>query len=326
MSCRKADRSPGLTAWLKSLLGADPGLVPLALGGGDRRYFRLPGRGLVALHGPDPGENLAWLRIGRHLWFKGLSLPRLREYDLARGFFLLDDLGDERLEDRPDRLDHLPRAAALLARFHRDGARGFNPAWAWQTKVYNSALAARQEAGYFLESFAAAYLGLKIPRQVRAEAREFARLAVPEKGDMVLMHRDYQGRNLMVKDGGIFVLDWQGARLGPAAYDLASLMEDHPFEDLPEELMDGLTNLYLKEAGRGAGRAFRRDLLWLGAARLMQALGAFGKLTLAGKPGFTRSMKPVLGRLRRRFQTPPLRRFGGLGRVADLAAEALENR
>ena len=314
---------PGLRAWLKGLLGGETGLAPLAFGGGDRRYFRVQGSGLVALHGPDPVENLAWLRIGRHLWFKGLPLPRLRRHDLARGFFLLDDLGDEGLEDRRDLM---PQAVSVLARFHRHGLQGFNPSWAFQTRVYNSALVARLEAGYFLENFAAGYLGLKIPRRAWAEARRFARLAVPERGAPVLMHRDYQGRNLMVKGGEVFILDWQGARLGPAAYDLASLLEDHPLEDLPEELMDRLAALYLKEAGRTDGRAFRRDLLWLGAARLMQALGAFGKLTLAGKPNFTRGMKPLLSRLRRRFERPPLRPFEGLKKVADLSALALENR
>ena len=319
--------SPGLAVWLKRLLGSVPGLVPLAGGGGGRRYYRLPGRGLLALHGPDRRENLAWLRIGRHLWFKGLPLPRLRGHDLERGFFLLDDLGDGRLEDRPDRLERLPRAVANLARFHRDGLADFNPAWAFQTRTYNTALVARQEAAYFLQSFAADYLGLKIPRPAWAEAREFARLAGPERVRPSLMHRDFQGRNLMVREGEVFILDWQGARLGPAAYDLASLLEDHPFEDLPEESLDRLTDLYLKEAGQtGRGRAFRRELLWLGAARLMQALGAFGKLTRAGRPGFTRAMKPVAGRLRRRFSRPPLRRFGALGTVLEAAAAALEAR
>jgi hypothetical protein len=55
----------------------------------------------------------------------------------------------------------------------------------------------------------------------------------------------------------------------------------------------------------------------------MQALGAFGKLTLAGQPGFTRAMKPVLGRLRRRFRQPPFRRFGGLREVLEAADASL---
>ena len=330
MPCRKIEnpgQPAGLAAWLKGLLGAIPGLVPLAADGGLRRYFRLPERGLLALHGPDHRENLAWLRIGRHLWFKGLPLPRLRAHDLERGFFLLDDLGDGRLDYRPDRLGRLPRAVTNLARFHREGLRDFNPAWAFQTRTYNAALVARQEVGYFLKSFAADYLGLKIPRPAWAEAKEFARAAVPEQGKPSLMHRDFQVRNLMVREEEVFILDWQGARLGPAAYDLASLLEDHPFEDLPPESLDSLINLYLKEAGqKGRGRAFRRELLWLGAARLMQALGAFGKFTLAGKPGYTRAMKPMTGRLRRRFSQPPLRRFRCLEEVLEAAAAALETR
>jgi aminoglycoside/choline kinase family phosphotransferase len=302
-------------------------MLPLAGDGGERRYFRLPDPGLVVLHGPDRRENLAWLRIGRHLWFKGLPLPRVRASNLERGFFLLDDLGDGRLQERPDRLGHLPRAVANLARFHREGLAGFNPAWAFQTRTYNAALVARREAGYFLQSFAADYLGLKIPRQARAEAREFARRAVPTLAAPVLMHRDFQGRNLMVQSGEVFILDWQGARLGPAAYDLATLLEDHPYADIPAGSAERLTDMYLREAGQtGRGRAFRRELLWLGAARLMQALGAFGKLTLAGKPGYTSYMKPMAGRLRRRFSQPPLSRLSGLKAVAFEAAAALEAR
>ena len=325
MPSPKIDIPAGLAVWLKDVLGARPGLIPLAADGGLRRYFRLPGLGLLALHGPDRRENLAWLRIGRHLWFKGLPLPRIRAHDLERGFFLLDDLGDDRLNDRPDRLDRLPRAVVNLARFHREGLQGWSPAWACQTRTYNATLIARQEVGYFLKSFAIDYLGLKIPRPAWAEAREFARAAGPETD--CLMHRDFQGRNLMVRGEEVFILDWQGARLGPAAYDLASLLDDHPFDDLPEESQGDLTNLYLSEAGRpGRHRAFRRELLWLGAARLMQVLGAFGKLTLAGKTGYTRAMKPVAGRLRRRFSRPPLRRFKSLVAVVEETAAALEAR
>ena len=124
-----------LRRWAETRLNAKIRLTPLPVGGGHRRYFRLEGQSLLALQGPDQAENLAWLRIGRHLWFEGLPLPRIQDYDIENGFFLLDDLGDLHLADSTEPGRYYPLAVELLARLHRQGLEGFSPDWCYQTRV-----------------------------------------------------------------------------------------------------------------------------------------------------------------------------------------------
>jgi len=317
-----------LISWLKAVLGQPPPpLIPLVGDSGGRRYWRLPGCGLLVLYGSDPVENLAWLRIGRHLWFKGLPLPRLYDYDLQSGFFLLSDLGDRRLDREPRPLDYYPAAVEILARFHREGQVGFNPAWGHQSLIYNTALEASLEASCFLKLFVVGYLKLPAPLpSIWREVRFFSRLAVSDPSRNVLTHRDFQARNIMVTTAGPQMLDWQGAKLGPAAYDLASLLEDHFRPDIPLELKEKLMELYCKKASSGQIRPkeFRKELVLSGAARLMQALGLYGKLTMAGQSGYITLMRPALLRLLAGFSERPLSSLAGLKAMIAAAAARLE--
>ena len=313
-------REPALT-WAEKLLGESFQAEALAVDGGLRRYFRLQGRGLVVLRGPDPAENLAWLRIGRHLWFQGLPLPRIHDYDLDRGFFLLEDLGEARLADPPDKTACYPEAARALARFHIKGAEGFNPAWGHQTPAYDARMATDQEINYYLTRLITGYLKREnLPAGIRAEARRLGRLAAPAPAERVLMHRDYQGRNLMLKSGRVHIIDWQGARPGPAAYDLASLIEETPYVPLSRDLKAETVAAYIRARGSGAWRkTFKLELAVLSAVRMMQALGAYGKLAGQGKLKFAAYIPPLLKRLNEQLAHPFLADFPQLRRVTEEA-------
>lgn len=322
--------SPGgrepAAAWAEERLKAAVRLEPLTSDGSLRRYYRLRGPGLVLLHGPDPAENLAWLRIGRHLWCQGLPLPRIYEYDLKRGFFLLEDLGDEPLTGPKDLSAHYPEAARLLARFHIKGAAGFNPAWGHQTRAYDAAMAAGQEINYYLKRLIGDFLGRTgLPEGLQAEARRLGRLAAPAAADRVLMHRDYQGRNLMLKDGRPHIIDWQGARPGPAAYDLAALLEETPHAPLSPDRRAETLAAYIRARGPGAWRkTFKRELAVLSAVRMMQALGAYGSLASSGKKKFEAYVPPLMRRLAEQMAHPFLAPFPLLRRVTEEAVIQIE--
>lgn len=321
------DRAARFVNWAAKASGGEVRLLPLAGDGGARRYFRLRDRGLVALHGPDPAENLAWLRLGRHLWFKGFPLPRIHDYDLEQGFFLLEDLGDRHLADPPADADQYRQAVAVLARLHREGREGLNPEWCYQTRAYDAAMVATREVGYFLNSVLVDYLGWeRPPRGAWAEARALGRLAAPRAEDRVFMHRDFQGRNLLIKDGRVHLIDWQGARPGSAAYDLVSLLEETPSGSLSPAFKEELLDVYRRARRSGAwSRTFGRELVIVGAARLMQALGAYARLTLAGKPQFAGFMPPVVRGLEERFRSPLLAGFPVLRGAVEEAARAINS-
>ena len=311
--------------WVSRILGDKATLSPLAGDGGSRLYFRVNGQNLVLLEGPNPAENLAWLRIGRHLWWLGLPLPRIYHHDLQSGRFLLDDLGDNHLAHAPNNPEGYFLAVELLAKIHQEGLNNFNPAWSYQTKSYHQRMVKEQEINYFGQEILLNFLKWpKLPLGWAKEAQALASLAVPQAPNQVLIHRDFQGRNLLLKGERIWVIDWQGARLGPAAYDLVSLMEETPSGALEPDFKDKVVEHYLQTRKPGPWqKSLRKELSIVAAPRLMQALGAYAKLTLAGKKNYAAYIAPVAKRLAQVFEQPPLKEFDVLRKTVAEAAQSL---
>lgn len=316
-----------LAFWAAEFLGRPARLIPLAGDAGGRCYFRLESQALLAMYGPDRAENRAWLHIGRHLKGLGLPLPEIRAFQPERGFFLIEDLGDGHLAAA---LNSGPREAAyeayrqtirLMADLHKRGAKSFQSGWCHQEPVYNAAMVEEKEIGYFLDSFVAGYLQEpEAGPEIRAEAARFSRAVEAEAPASGLIHRDFQSRNVMLSGRGPAIIDWQGARMGPGAYDLASLLND-PYVSIPDDWRAELIALYLEAMGRRDAEKVSRELLFIGAARLMQNLGAYGKLCGEGK-NFGQWMRPAAERLVKHFENPLLR---GWPLLANCAARALEN-
>lgn len=310
-----------ISRWARKNLGPGQKVEALNGDGGRRRYFRLKGRGRLVLAGPDPAENLAWLRIGRHLWFKSLPLPRIEAHDLSQGLFLLEDLGDELLARQP-RKDLYFQAVELAARIHQEGSEGFDYRWSYQGDRYSAAMAEHDEIAYFLRQLVSGYFKFsRLPEGIKAEAQALASLAVSGREAWVLMHRDFQGRNLIDCRGRLWVLDWQGARLGPAVYDLSSLMEECSTCRLSDGLKDELLRHYLKiRRLLSRHKFFQRELAVVGAVRMMQALGAYGKFSLEGKNKFKAFIAPGLDSLAGMFRREELSPFPLLRAVIEETA------
>ena len=133
-------------------------------------------------------------------------------------------------------------------------------------------------------------------------SREFAELAdrALDGAGQGFMHRDCQSRNIMLKEGRPRLIDFQGGRVGPPGYDLASLLFD-PYVRLETGLRTACCDQYQQrrlELGDFDGEAFRRTWPFLTACRLMQALGAYAFLSgVRGKPRFLKYLPVALGSL-----------------------------
>ena len=114
------------------------------------------------------------------------------------------------------------------------------------------------------------------------------------KQPLVLLHRDFQSQNIMINEEKITLIDFQGMRLGCAFYDVASLLLD-PYVSLPQELISDLLQLYLRT---NPSDEHLQLFYTAGCQRLMQALGAFGFLSIKrNKPEYTQYFKPAAQRL-----------------------------
>ena len=286
---------PGDLAGAFPALAPVEALEPLAGDGSSRRFFRVRARpgSVVLLEGPDPGENAAYVRLARHLQARGVRVPRVLGVHGPRGWVLLEDLGDRSLyaaarEPPPEGLASLyGPVLALLARFQVLGARGYDPAVGLVREPYGPRVMVEEEGLYFAREFLRGVLGLNAPPGLRADLERLAALGAAAPAGH-LLHRDFQSRNILLAPGGPAVIDFQSARPGPLAYDAAALILD-PYVGLPPGVRAGLLARYLGELSALGVEPEGFDDAWfaLGAFRLLQALGAFGKLGgRMGKPGF----------------------------------------
>lgn len=284
-------------------LGSKVSLEKLAGDGSTRAYYRVNfegGETAVLMNGPDSVENAGFVRIARHLSSKGVRVPEVFGVEGALGWVLLEDLGDTNLYDMVRRTDDdgarirlisevLPTLRATCV----EGAMDFTYDIATFKTSYDAGLMVREEGLYFLDEMADGVLGLDYDRHaVETEIRALAAYAqkITAGGqDKFLVHRDFQSRNLMLKNGAWVVIDFQGARPGPLAYDAAAFILDPYVENSPA-VRDELLKRYgalLEEHPAVEREVLELSLGPVGAFRLMQALGAYAKLGHRfGKPGF----------------------------------------
>ena len=289
--------------------------VALQGDGSDRRWLRLAsgGRSLILAEHPiragiAVNETEAFVRIGRHLLRHGLPVPEIYLYDTFSGHVFMQDLGDVNLQHVVQAatataaiLAHYQMVIDLLVDLCLRGAEGFDPAWTCQTPAYDRDMILEKECRYFVEAFLNGYL--ERDDRFASLADDFVFLATQAVacGVTGFMHRDMQSRNIMVFKDRHYFIDFQGGRLGPLQYDLASLLID-PYVNLAPSLQ---AQLYAYAADRLAGRIeidihkFERGYAYCSLSRNLQILGAFGYLSrVKGKPYFAAYIPAALATLK----------------------------
>lgn len=302
---------------------------PLAGDGSARRYYRVRTReGSYALCvGPDRAENAAVQRLAAHLLARGVPVPRVHAHDPARGWLLQDDLGDENLLAARRRCGSHTELVALyrpvlevLVRLQVDAGADYDPHTGQFAAPYDAALMVAEEGRYFAAEFAAGLCGVAVPDAYFAQMEQLAAEGARAPAEF-LLHRDFQSRNIHLTPAGPAIIDFQGCRHGPLAYDVAAIVLD-PYAALPASVRAELLATYRDVlAARGvAPAAFDAGWFSVGAFRLLQALGAFAKLGgRFGKPGFLEHAATGLTHLLEHLGEPGRERFPA---VVDLVAAA----
>jgi aminoglycoside/choline kinase family phosphotransferase len=265
--------------------------------GSSRRFYhiRMPDGSSQALmtSSKEDQDFQRFLDIGDFFAKAELRTPRLFARVPEEYAVLMEVLGDDTLYDlvkaarnRSEVLDLYEKVVDALADFQTRGTALLDEG-GLELRVFDGAYL-RWESAYFMEHFVAGLCRLSpdpaARRAVDAELDALAEraLAMPRS----LMHRDFQSQNILLPDEEPRFVDFQGARLGPYVYDIASLLKD-PYVSLPRDLRDSLRARHfeaLKSSGWLPGRVdFRSYLADYNRASLqrnMQALGAYGFLSL----------------------------------------------
>lgn len=313
----------------------------LAGDGSDRLWYRIKADGraiILADHGITIGEQTAeidaFVAIGGHLLSKGVPVPEIYTHNRFSGLVFLEDLGDHLLQqavagaDVRQVIDCYRPVIDVLCHMAAAGADGFDPAWAYQGAAYDKALIIEKECRYFTAAFINGYLKYSDVSDADLMAA-FEHLADQILANAVngLIHRDMQSRNIMVKDGRCFFIDFQGARFGPVQYDLAALLAD-PYVNLSQavrgELLRDAAAILETRLTFDAERFFT-GFQYCTIARLMQALGAYGYLSrMKQKPQFAAYIPAALHQLDHQLQYTADPRLQKLTAIVSRAAAGID--
>ncbi len=257
-------------------------VVPLTPAGSSRRYFRLTAPGLpsvIGVEGVDYKENHAFIYLSRHLASVGVNVSEVLAVSPDEMSYLVSDLGDEQLISHLDDRSLLEAAMKQLALVHYAAPKDMDWDVCFPVKCMDSR-AVMWDLNYFKYSFLnteeIAYSEPLLEDDFTRLARRCQQLS-KDKGTLML--RDFQSRNMMVSDGQVYLIDYQGARKGPAAYDLASFLWQAKAHFSPET-RQALMEVYLDEYSRLDGTVdrseFHSQVREMAFLRALQVLGAYG--------------------------------------------------
>ena len=259
------------------------------LGGSGRKVIRLASDrfSAIGILYDVREENVAFLEFSRHFRRHHLPVPEIYAEDLDQGAYLEEDLGDVTLFDflsknragdsvSPQAVESYRKVVAVLPRFQVEAGRDLN-----YKVCYPRASFDRQSIAWDLNYFKYYFLRLAgIPFNEQALEDDFSRLTkfLLSANRDYFLYRDFQSRNVMLREGQPFFVDYQGGRRGALQYDIASLLYDAK-ADLPPELRLQLVDHYLDQLAGfiDLGRdAFMQHYYAYVYVRIMQALGAYG--------------------------------------------------
>ncbi len=286
----KVDIEKNLKNLFETWSGEDLQVISsLPQSGSYRRYYRISGnsKSAVGVVNPDHKENNAFMTFTKHFKSIGLSVPEFYLDDKKSGTYLIEDLGDVSLfsflsenknhKEFPKKVtSYYKNSLEHLIRFQFDGSKGLDYSVCYPRNSFD-----KQSIMWDLNYFK--YYFLKLTKTVFDEQlleNDFNRFAeFLLSTDMNnFMYRDFQSRNILIKDEKLYFIDYQGGRKGALQYDVASLLYDAK-ADLPQKIRDELVEFYIQisiNKTKINREEFLRYYHGYILIRILQAMGAYG--------------------------------------------------
>lgn len=307
---------------LKKLYIALTGQEPVSIdempaSGSNRRYFRLHGQPtLIGVSGESVEENHAFLYMARHFRSKGLPVPEVLIQSDNELYYLQEDLGDTLLFNAIEKgrktsvfgeeeKQLLRKTIRLLPSVQFAGADGMDFGVCFPQSEFNSR-SILWDLNYFKYCFLKA---TGLPFQEDRLEDDFQKMAdvLLRSSSATFMYRDFQSRNVMIKEGEPWLIDFQGGRKGPVYYDVASFLWQAK-ANYPQSLREELLKEYidaLRKYQPVDEAYFYAQLRHFVLFRTMQVLGAYGfRGYFEKKPHFIQSVPFAIENLRQLLQEP----------------------
>ena len=286
-------------------------VTELPSSGSNRRYFRLHGpQTLIGVSGTSIEENRAFIYMADHFRQKGLPVPEVYAQSDDQSFYLQEDLGDTLLFDAIEKgrkssvFDEsektlLRQTITKLPEIQFMGSDGFDFSYCYPQEEFNQR-SILWDLNYFKYCFLKA-TGMEF-QENRLED-DFLKMSdvLLRNQSATFMYRDFQSRNVMIRDGRPWFIDFQGGRKGPVYYDVASFLWQAKAK-YPEDLRQELLLDYIEALRKYMPvdeKYFLRQLRHFVLFRTLQVLGAYGfRGYFEKKPHFIQSVPFAIENLR----------------------------
>ena len=287
--------------------------------GSNRRYFRLKGGNIsvIGVVGNNLEENNAFVKLARHFIEKGIRVPKVLSVSEDGMRYIQEDLGDDQLyklvshgresgEYSSYESMLLCRTMETLPKIQFKGAQGLDWSICYPEPAFNERMV-MFDLNYFKYCFLKA-TGLEFNEtRLQDDLEKLKEDLLKDEGYETFMYRDFQARNVMVKDGEPYFIDFQGGRRGPIYYDVASFIWQARSR-YPENLRKEMVQTYLtalKGYTQVDETVFHERLRLFVLFRTLQVLGAYGfRGYFEKKPHFLASVPYALSNLRKLLQKP----------------------
>ena len=305
-----------ITEELKKLYCTYTGHEPKAIeelpsSGSNRRYFRLTGTPtLIGVSGTSLEENQAFLYMADHFRKKGLPVPQVVAKSDNDAFYLQEDLGDTLLFNAIEKgrktsvFDEeekqlLRKTMRLLPAVQFSGADGMDFSYCYPQSEFNSR-SILWDLNYFKYCFLKA-TGMEFQEDKLEDDFQKMSDVLLRSSSATFMYRDFQSRNVMIKDGQPWFIDFQGGRKGPFYYDIASFLWQAKAK-YPDSLRKELLQEYIEALRKYQPidePYFYSQLRHFVLFRTLQVLGAYGfRGYFEKKPHFIQSVPYAIANLR----------------------------
>jgi len=286
-------------------------IIPLPHSGSDRHYYRVLGENsrAIAVHNPHKKENRVFFEMTHFFLSERISVPEIYHTNATETLYLIQDLGDTNLfsvitnkidnpEYLPEIREYLKQAIRELARIQVVAGRKMDFSICYPYSIFDASSVMfdlEYFRKHFLDKQAISYDNYRLEKDFR-----YLTNFIGEEEKVYFMYRDFQSRNIMVKDGKLFFIDYQGGRKGPLQYDLASLLFQARAR-LPQQLREEMLDYYLQIVRMLTPIDVDKFLDYYYAItliRVLQTLGAYGLRGLSqGRSHFIQSIPYALSNL-----------------------------
>ena len=290
----------------------------LPTSGSHRRYFRLKGGNIsiVGVIGTSLEENRAFVAISKHFKEKGLNVPTVLAVSEDGMSYIQEDLGEKMLFDliaqgrdsgfyNSYESNLLCRTIEQLPKIQFKGAEGLDWNVCYPQKEFDARMV-DFDLNYFKYCFLKA-TGLEFNEGRLQDDFERLKAELLKDSDNTFLYRDFQARNVIIRDGEPYFIDYQGGRRGPIYYDVASFIWQARAR-YPDELKEELIRTYLRSLRSFLPvdeDHFRERLRLFVLFRTLQVLGAYGfRGYFEKKPHFLASVPFALDNLRSLLRIP----------------------